>query len=197
MAYSGICTIEGCDKPSDLPQKGWCRMHYTRWRTHGSPHLGGQQPPKTHNFVFDVAVTFEGDDCLTWPFAKVGNGYARFSYQGKLLLVSRFLCELKHGAPPSSRHQAAHSCGKGQEGCVNPRHLRWASPKENIGDRVLHATYVNAPRGEKNFAARLTAVDVTKIRADIRTPSKIARDYGVSLNTILRVVRRESWKHIP
>lgn len=32
-----VCTIDGCDKPAK--GRGWCRMHWTRWRRHGSPHV--------------------------------------------------------------------------------------------------------------------------------------------------------------
>lgn len=30
-----LCSIEGCDEPSDA--RGWCIKHYTRWFRHGDP----------------------------------------------------------------------------------------------------------------------------------------------------------------
>lgn len=33
------CAIDGCDKPVEA--RGWCNVHYARWRAHGDP-LGGQ-----------------------------------------------------------------------------------------------------------------------------------------------------------
>ena len=30
-----ICSIEGCEKP--VKSRGWCDMHWTRWRRHGDP----------------------------------------------------------------------------------------------------------------------------------------------------------------
>lgn len=32
------CSIEGCERP-DGSSKGWCRMHYWRWRRHGDPAI--------------------------------------------------------------------------------------------------------------------------------------------------------------
>lgn len=31
-----ICSIEGCGKPHEA--RGWCSMHYMRWKTHGDVH---------------------------------------------------------------------------------------------------------------------------------------------------------------
>lgn len=33
------------------------------------------------------------------------------------------MCELVYGKPPMPKHQAAHNCGKGNLGCINPKHL--------------------------------------------------------------------------
>lgn len=37
-----ICTIGGCTKPVFIKKRGWCNMHYQRWRN-GSDM---QKPPK-------------------------------------------------------------------------------------------------------------------------------------------------------
>ena len=34
-----VCSIEGCDRPINKIKKGWCRLHYERWRRHGDPNV--------------------------------------------------------------------------------------------------------------------------------------------------------------
>lgn len=36
------CSIEGCERPHQA--RGWCPMHYARWKTHGDPMVAA--PPK-------------------------------------------------------------------------------------------------------------------------------------------------------
>jgi len=38
MATTKICSIPECGKRRWA--RGWCEMHYQRWRAHGSPHIG-------------------------------------------------------------------------------------------------------------------------------------------------------------
>lgn len=73
------------------------------------------------------------DYCLIWPFGRKGGGYADFS--GKNILVHRLMCEYRNGPAPSSEHQAAHSCERGHDGCVNQHHLSWKTPSGNQLDR--------------------------------------------------------------
>lgn len=68
---------------------------------------------------------YSHDWCLIWPFVSKLHGYGQFGYLGKNYYAHRFMCELAHGPAPSPLHEAAHSCGRGHEGCVNPQHLSW------------------------------------------------------------------------
>lgn len=71
--------------------------------------------------------------CLIWPFACASNGYGQIGKE--LHIPHRLMCEHRHGPAPSDAHQAAHSCGKGHIGCVNPWHLNWRTPAENQVER--------------------------------------------------------------
>ena len=85
-------------------------------------------------------LSFSGDECLIWPFRRGETGYGRVRWEGKQRNVSRIVCGLVNGEPPSPEHQAAHSCGNGRGGCANPKHLTWKTPQENQADRLVHGT---------------------------------------------------------
>lgn len=87
---------------------------------------------------------------------------------------------------------AAHSCGRAGDGCVNPRHLRWATRAENMADKLLHGT---DNRGERNALAKLNEDDIRSIRAASgREPqAATAKRFDVDQSTISLIQRRLSW----
>src|SRR5690606_22017504 len=85
-------------------------------------------------------VAHTADDCLIWPYAKLANGYAAIRIDGKTTTAARIMCVAAHGEPLTPQLEAAHSCGNGHLGCVNPRHLRWATTAENNSDKNIHGT---------------------------------------------------------
>src|SRR6266404_618895 len=138
-------------------------------------------------------AAYGGDDCLIWPFGKSSDGYGIARIGGVRKQASRWMCVLAHGEPPSPDHDAAHSCGRGHLGCVNPRHLRWATRVENVDDCEIHGTM---SRGERHGCARLSDRDVIAIRADARPQRAIAADYGVSQSAVSRARNRKLWAHV-
>lgn len=65
-------------------------------------------------------------------------GYGLIRIDGVMCRVHRLVCIRRHGPPPTDDLEAAHSCGNA--GCVNPRHIRWATRFENAADKKLHGT---------------------------------------------------------
>lgn len=41
-----ICEIDGCDKPRR--KRGWCEMHYSRFKVHGTPHAPAKRSAGDH-----------------------------------------------------------------------------------------------------------------------------------------------------
>lgn len=133
----------------------------------------------------------QSDKCLIWPYRLVPSGYGLAVIGGVQKRASRWMCILAHGNPPHEKAEAAHSCGNAS--CVNPKHLRWATPKENALDKVSHGTEI---RGERNGKTRLTADDVISIRSappDLRTLMDL---YGVSKGCISKIRSGQRWGHL-
>jgi hypothetical protein len=151
------------------------------------------QDGEPEHFLREVALKYEGDDCLLWPYAKANYGYGEIRFggrKGRKQLTHRVICELAYGPPPNDKNDAAHSCGNRL--CCNPQHIRWASRLENVADTRTHGTIT---RGERNGSAKLTEADVQRIRLlkGSATEEVIAEHFGVTRGTINAVYRRKSW----
>lgn len=113
----------------------------------------------------------------------------------KVLKFHRLVCEAFHGPSPSPLHVVAHFDGNRDNNRAD--NLRWATTKENHGDRYGHGTN---PAGSRNGRAQLHERAVLEIR-DLwqhgkMTVSEIASVYGVYPTTIHKVVNYETWKHV-
>jgi hypothetical protein len=133
MAAKLICSIPDCDKPAHC--RGWCDMHYTRFKRHGDPLFTKTAPEGEGLKLLFSLIGHKGAGCIIWPFSRTPQGYGQTFYCGEVMGSHRVMCVLEHGEPPTPEHQAAHSCGNGRGGCINPDHLRWATPKENIAEK--------------------------------------------------------------
>ena len=147
-------------------------------------------------FLRDVAFTYEGDECLLWPFSRNSAGYPKIKRGGKSYLVSRIVCEKANGPAPTPQHEAAHSCGHGDRGCLTKKHLSWKTRAENESDKVGHGT---SPHGKRPGNSRLSESDVRRILADGgRTKQReLAARFGVSQTSIANVLLRKTWTDIP
>lgn len=187
---SGKCRVEGCFHIGPL-KVGMCAGHYLRQWRHGDATAGGTMNGALLRWLQDH-VSYEGDECLDWPFTKSPNGYGMASFNGVRSNASRVMCFLAHGEPPTPKHEAAHSCGKGHEGCTNPRHLSWKTSAENSADAVAHGTWKH---GEMDPRAKLTEGDVRMIRSmsASRTQSEIADMFGVDQGHVSNIIKRKAW----
>lgn len=191
VTHDGACRVDQCIKPA--ARKGLCGSHYKRLWRYGDPLAGRSTfkgEPKA--FLEKRALTHDGDECLTWPFAKDGKGYAQIHDAGASQQVSILVCERIYGPRPSDRHQAAHSCGKGHLACCGKNHVSWKTREENEADKIRHGT---DSRGERHPNAVLTKADVVAIRyaAGKQSQRSVAKQFGISAGHVSDIQRRKKW----
>lgn len=183
-----ICGIPGCENP--VRSRGLCLSHYSRLLAHGSPLAGGTYKNAVSRWLEDH-VSYSGNQCLIWPFARNSLGYAICDAKLGSGFAPNVMCRMAHGEPPTPLHEAAHSCGKGNLGCMNPSHLSWKTHAENMADTLLHGTH---NRGERNGMSRLTEDDVRAIRASNDNQRVLSARFGVSQAQISAIRNHRAWK---
>jgi hypothetical protein len=185
------CEIPGCNRR--YCSRGMCTMHYQRLKNWG--HIGSAKPMLADDGEpfkwLENHKNYSGDDCLKWPFAEDGYGRGSLGVGGKTTRAHRVMCELIYGSPPTPAYHAAHNCGKGHLGCVNPRHLEWKTCAENQEDKRTHGTLL---QGEDIWASKLTRKEVLEIRSDWNSTGKeISERYSMSQAQISQIRNRHSW----
>lgn len=149
---------------------------------------------KLENWISEVALCFDGDECLIWPFYRNPQGYGMITRYGRPHIASRVVCVAKHGPPPAKHYQAAHSCNNGSGGCVNPKHLVWKTPAENQADRKLAGTDNS---GSRHGKSKLTDEQVRMIKRHTDVSAReLAFRFGVSRWTIFDIRSGRRWGHI-
>jgi hypothetical protein len=189
MATESLCSVGDCIKPART--RGMCAIHYNRlWRTGdagGSIKKRGEPLRWMHEHV-----SYVGSECLMWPFQRNNVGYAVLSSHGGKASAARYMCSLVNGEPPDPSFDTAHSCGKGADGCVHPKHVSWKTRAGNMQDAITHGT---TTRGTKNAQSVLSEGDVRAIRALQGTMmyKEIAPLFRISPAAVGLIMRRERW----
>lgn len=148
----------------------------------GVPRTKGKG--KTFRWLADH-VSYQGDDCLPWPFAKdrrVGRG--QLGHDGKHYWAHRLMCKLAHGEPPTPKHQAAHNCGKGHYGCCNPKHLEWKTNSANQLDRAVNGNALRNRNGPRPSLPPDKLAQIHQMRRAGMTQVAIGNRLGVSLGCV-------------
>lgn len=126
------CSIDGCAKKKAA--RGWCDMHYYRWRNYGDPLTLGPRGARG-DIIADPVDRFwskvrRTETCWLWegPRARRG-GYASITVSGRTTkLVHRVSYEWARGPIPDEL-VLDHLCMT--TNCVNPDHLEPVTIQEN------------------------------------------------------------------
>lgn len=158
--------------------------------------------------VSDCGEVRRNANCANQPHRRLRgyidmDGYIRYAMRDadgvqRAALAHRLVAEAFIGPPPSEHHQVAHR--NGSRTLNIPDNLRWALCHENEADREAHGT---RPKGQRNPKARLTDDDVRYIRRrypEIKAArgdvSELDRRFGITRSQVIRIVRREAWRHV-
>jgi hypothetical protein len=129
-------------------------------------------------------------ECWLWT-GYLSKGYGLFSYDKdkKMMLVHRFAYLLSYGELPPSPLVVRHKCRS--RNCVNPNHLESGTASQNMRDKIRDGT---EQTGEINGRAILTWQQVREIRKRQENSAILAKEYGVSHATILKIRKGITWK---
>lgn len=152
-----------------------------------------------YEWLKTVALSWNSDKCLIWPFQCDRDGYGRLrppkaDYGRTKVGAHRMIFKLKYGRWPVPN--ALHSCDNPR--CCNLRHLSEGTTLENQRQMVMRGRSL---RGTKQHSAKLTEVDIRKIRS-LYIPNQyggtkaIADHYGVTVRLIRLIAYRKLWRHV-
>lgn len=85
----------------------------------------------------ESSVGHKGCDCLFVPAAQKGVA-AKVTRFEKQMTAARYMLILTQGTPPTDGLVCRHRCGNGHLSCVNPAHLCWGTPGDNVADANRH-----------------------------------------------------------
>lgn len=121
-----ICALENC--LSKCHAKGYCDIHYMRFKRHGDPQGSAMRQAFEDRFMDKVDAT--GDGCWEWTAAKEDAGYGIFSIaRSRTRRAHRVSYELHVGPIPDGL-VIDHLCRN--KGCVRPEHLEAVTGAENV-----------------------------------------------------------------
>lgn len=128
------CSIDACEK--QVFSRGWCHMHWNRWRRHGDPLARKYLESTPENFWLRTEAQ---GACVVWTGGTRKDGYGQVTWHGEKVLAHRLAFFLRLGRWPESdllRHL-----------CNNPTcvlHAVEGTRSENMLDAVAAGVHPQA-----------------------------------------------------
>ncbi len=177
------CNVDDCKKP--YHSSGYCKNHYEMKRIHGDPLYIYQKQCRP------IVLTKLSNGCIICtshkPWAGIRPAVKR---GGKPIFLGHYFWEQKNGKVPNGL-VLRHKCDYGA--CVNVDHLETGTQADNIHDAVRRGRHC---AGERHGCSKLNNESVKNIRSSKLTNIALANLYDLNKETISRVRRFKSWKHV-
>lgn len=139
------------------------------------------------------ASTHPRYQCWEWKGAKNEKGYGIFNTGSGNVRAHRYSYEMHHG-PISKGKLVCHSCDN--PGCVNPDHLFCGTEAHNTADAVSKGRMA---KGEASGTAKLSeanVVEMRRLKSIGVSRDHLAKQFGVHPQTVSKILKRMTWRHI-
>lgn len=141
----------------------------------------------------EKVVRIPFDTCWWWIGSRNPDGYGSFWFEEKIVRAHQvsyrmFVGEITPGL------KVLHSCD--EPSCVNPRHLRLGTQKENVQDAIKRGRW---PMGLNKHNAKLSPEDAAQIKKLRRQGMKyddLCEKFGVTHGAIQGVLRGASYAYV-
>jgi hypothetical protein len=192
------------NQPKGTPREcAYCGVTFYRRPSHTGPTCSHRcrgmlkRVPLAERFWNRVDKSGGPDACWPWQGFRNRDGYGTVGadkniHEQRSLLTNRVAWALTKGPIPEGM-SVLHSCDNPP--CCNPRHLFLGTTQDNRLDQKLKG---RVPSGTRHCRARFTQEQVDAIRARYAaggtSQHALAREYGVAVMIINRLVRGLSYK---
>lgn len=179
--------------------KGYCHLHYNRWRRHGDPNQARRMCRRGSSIEDRLAELLDrsGGPDACWPFTgavnKSGYGWVQIAGTSKGLHVWAY--EAENGPVPDGLI-VRHRCDNRR--CANPAHLVVGTHRDNMADKVERGRQSRFP-GESSPTAVLTESQALAIRGRRRAGARaadLAAEFGVSASLVYAIAAGKRWAHL-
>lgn len=143
-----ICSVDGCEQSAE--RRGWCYMHYRRWRVEGTPGEAANRRSVTKGDMWSKVDRNGPGGCWIWTASTDQKGYGRITRNNRKHSAHRYMYKLLVGPIPDGL-ELDHLCRV--TSCVNPAHLEPVTTRENLrrstAASTLNALKTHCPAGHE------------------------------------------------